>query len=151
MNNLTLDFFETYPIANDISLTAVEETLRNAKSWESRYREIMLLGKQLPKLSDELKTSDYLVKGCESNVWLHYVYDSESEKYHFAADSDAKIVKGLVLIVLVLFNKKTESEIADLNYTAFFNEIDLLKHLSASRSNGITAIIQQIKAIAVSK
>jgi len=143
MTALTAEFFDHYPIGTQITLADIELKLTAARSWEARYREIMLLGKQLPTLEPALKHDEYLVKGCESKVWLHMVKDN-NDCYHFAADSDAKIVKGLVLIVLSLFNNKSAQQIAATDYNAFFSSIDLLKHLSPSRSNGIKAIIQQI-------
>jgi cysteine desulfuration protein SufE len=127
--------------ADDISALFAE-----AKGWEGKYRQIMLLGKQLPPLPDEYKQDEFLVKGCESNVWFHYECD-EQGNYHFAADSDARIVKGLVIIILAAFNQSTARQLADFDIEAYFSQLDLLKHLSPSRSNGIQAIVEQIKLI----
>ena len=85
----------------------VVDSLTKETSWESRYRAIMLLGKKLPLLDDKLKLDSSLVQGCESKVWLNYIW--QEEHLHLAASSDAKIVKGLVTIVLAVFNKKTKA------------------------------------------
>ncbi|WP_199608754.1 SufE family protein [Flocculibacter collagenilyticus] len=120
----------------------VLERLNQATSWESRYREIMLLGKLLPRLPEEFKREDAKVKGCESNVWLYHQHNNGT--HTFIVDSDAKIVRGLIYIILALFNGKTSTEIGNTDHTAFFENTGLLKHLSPSRGNGIKAIITEI-------
>lgn len=117
-----------------------------AKGWEGKYRQIMLLGKQLPALPEADKDKQYLVEGCESQVWLHHKQDDDG-RYLFAADADARIVKGLLVIVIAAFNGKSAIEIAQFDVEQYFARLDLLKHLSPSRSNGIHAIVQQIKEL----
>jgi cysteine desulfuration protein SufE len=108
----------------------------------------MLLGKQLPALADEYKLDDHLIKGCESQVWLHFRMENQkSSTYQLAADSDARIVKGLVIVILADFNHKTAQQISEFDIEGYFTELDLLKHLSPSRSNGIHAIVEAIQAI----
>lgn len=136
--------YTNFAEAIDFDAQHVIEIFTFAKGWESKYRQIMLLGKKLPTMSDEDKTDEVLVKGCESQVWLH-CDQNEQKQFYFAADSDARIVKGLVVIVLAAFNGLKPSEIAEFNIEDYFAKLDLLKHLSPSRSNGIHAIIAQIK------
>jgi sulfur transfer protein SufE len=116
------------------------------KGWEAKYRQIMLLGKQLPALSDEYKQDEHLVKGCESKVWLHYAIDSNTQQLTIVADSDARIVKGLVIIIVAAFNRLTVQQIGHFDVVDYFSQLDLLKHLSPSRSNGIHAIVKTIQA-----
>ena len=123
----------------------VAERLVNEKNWESRYRNIMLLGKQLAVMPVELKTNDALVQGCESHVWFHHSF--HNNRLQLAVSSDAKIVKGLISIVLAIFNNKTQSEIASINIEHLLDKLNLLEHLSPSRTNGIFAIIEKIKSL----
>jgi cysteine desulfuration protein SufE len=116
------------------------------RGWEAKYRQLMLLGKQLPVQDQALRQNQYLVKGCESQVWLYH--QQIEGQLRFYADSDARIVKGLLMVVLVLFNGLNQAQIQDCDVQGYFAQLDLLKHLSPSRSNGINAIIEQIRQIA---
>ena len=119
--------------------------LSSEKNWESRYRQIMLLGKNVPAFSEQLKVDSALVQGCESKVWLHYLW--RENKLLLAASSDAKIVKGLITIVLAGFNQKEKSEIHCFDVVAYFEKLNLTNHLSPSRTNGLFAIVTQIKSL----
>lgn len=138
--------FDAYAQAINLDEQKITEIFTFAKGWEGKYRQIMQLGKQLPALPDENKQDEYLVKGCESQVWLHHAKDAKG-CFHFAADSDARIVKGLVVIVLSAFDGKTAEQIAQFDIQNYFATLDLLKHLSPSRSNGIHAIVEEIKKL----
>jgi sulfur transfer protein SufE len=138
--------FQRYRQQLDYDRTTIIDLFATHKGWESKYRQIMLLGKQLPPLTEEYKQDEYLVKGCESKVWLHYGIDSHNQQLAFAADSDARIVKGLVVIVLAAFNGLTVQQVTDFDIDDYFARLDLLKHLSPSRSNGIYAIVTTIQA-----
>jgi cysteine desulfurase/selenocysteine lyase len=118
----------------------------NTKSWDSRHREIMLLGKTLPRLDKSLRSDTTLISGCESLAWLKLEY-SEQGLYMFTADSDAKIIRGLLVIVLAAYNKKTAIQIHEFNINAYFNHLGLMQHLSPSRGNGLLAIVDKIKLL----
>ena len=142
------DIYTTFEQTVTYNEDDVKALFANAKGWEGKYRQIMLLGKQLPALADEYKQDTHLVKGCESQVWLYFrMKDGKNSGYQFAADSDARIVKGLVIVILSAFNHKTAQEISDFDIEGYFAELDLLKHLSPSRSNGIHAIVEAIREI----
>ncbi|WP_394205194.1 SufE family protein [Shewanella waksmanii] len=118
----------------------------DADGWQARYREIMLLGKQLPKLDEQLKQASAQVKGCESTAWL---YHREIEGLHyFIADSDARIVKGLIALLFVACQAKTSEQIADFDVSDYFETLGLTGQLSPSRTNGLLAVAQAIKAAA---
>jgi len=112
--------------------------------WEDRYMHVIDLGKSLPAMPLEAKTDQNKVKGCASQVWL--VSSRDGELWHFAGDSDAHIVKGLVAIVLEIFSGRTAEEIATLQATAILSKLGLSEHLSAQRSNGLASMVQRIKA-----
>lgn len=117
-----------------------------ASSWQEKYREIMLLGKKLPALPSELKVDSALVNGCESNVWLYMDFNNEENKLLIIADSDTRIVKGLVSIILYLYLDLTPIEIISIDANKEFEDMSLLKHLSPSRGNGIKAILNAIQS-----
>ena len=107
-----------------------------------RYELIIDMGKQLEPLNEQYKTDDFLVKGCQSKVWL-YSYEEDGRVY-FAADSNTVITKGIIaLLIRVLSGQKAEDILS--NDLSFLNEIDLRSHLSSQRSNGLTAMIQRMK------
>jgi len=116
------------------------------KSWEEKFRQLMLLGKQLPPLPTEFQLDDHLVSGCESKVWLVSAWHNET--LHLAASSDAKIVKGLVSIVLAAFNNKTAVDINQFDLDMYLKQLNLLNQLSPSRANGMHAIVAKIQNIA---
>jgi cysteine desulfuration protein SufE len=114
--------------------------------WESKYEYIIDLGKQLPKLDDQFKTDDNIIKGCQSLVWLHAYKDGDLLK--FEADSDAIIVKGLVnMLVKVLSGHKPE-EIASADIY-FMDKVGLHQHLAQTRSNGLASMLKQMRAYGV--
>ena len=126
----------------------IQKTLQPLKSWQDKYRQIMLLGKKLPGLPDQLKTVDVIIRGCESTVWLHHYYDDETMQLYFAADSDARIIRGLIALVLVALSGKKAEDIEQTDLDSWFRELDLYNHLSPSRGNGLKAIIEEIRSTA---
>jgi cysteine desulfuration protein SufE len=115
--------------------------------WMQKYEYIIELGKELPLLDNALKNDDLLIKGCQSKVWLDAKDDSNG-CLHFTADSDAIITKGLVALVVRVFDGEQPQDIlqADLH---FVKDIGLHEHLSPTRSNGLAGMIQQIKNYAL--
>lgn len=114
--------------------------------WEDRYRFLLDLGKELPVLPESMRTDDAIVRGCQSQVWLHS-REQDGELW-FEIDSDAHIVRGLIAIVLAAFNGRSANAIVDTDIEAIFAELDLLSHLSATRGNGLRSMVERVKAIA---
>lgn len=114
--------------------------------WMDKYALIIEQGNSLEKLDDVYKTPQNIIEGCQSRVWLQTDY--KDGKLHFRAESDAVIVKGLLAMVLKVFSGRTPDEIikADLR---FMEEIGLTEHLSPTRSNGLLAVIKQIRFYAI--
>lgn len=117
------------------------------KGWDRRHREIMLLGKSLPRMDKALRGEETLISGCESQAWLSVDKNSQGLNV-FAADSDAKIIRGLLVIVLAAFNNKTAQQIHNVNINDYFDQLGLMQHLSPSRGNGLLAIVEKIKLLA---
>ncbi len=114
--------------------------------WMDKYAMIIEYGNQLQPLDEKYKTPDNIIKGCQSRVWL--VARKEKGKLYFEADSDALIVKGLLALVLKVFNGLTPDEIIDTDLR-FLKEIGLTEHLSPTRANGLLAVIKQIRFYAM--
>ncbi len=130
----------------EITPEDIVEALSFFVSWEDRYKYIIDLGKELPALPPENRTEENLVRGCQSQVWL--THREEGGKLYFEADSDAFIVRGLLGVVLAAYNARTPQQILAFDITAYFDSLNLLKHLSATRGNGLQAMVQRIKALA---
>ena len=133
----------------DITTDDIVEALSFFDRWEDRYKYIIDLGKELPALAPEHRSEVNLVRGCQSQVWL--TYREEGGRLYFEADSDAFIVRGLLGVVLAAYNGRSPQEIQAFDITAYFDSLNLLKHLSATRGNGLQAMVQRIKALAATQ
>jgi cysteine desulfuration protein SufE len=127
----------------DVTVDDIIDSLGFFDNWEERYKYIIDLGKELPVMDASLRTDEYLVRGCQSQVWL--VDEWRAGKLFFQADSDAFIVKGLLGVVLAAFNGKTPGEILAFDIDAYFTQLDLLQHLSSTRGNGLKAMVKRIQ------
>ncbi|MDX7924273.1 SufE family protein [Aeromonas media] len=127
---------------------SIRQQFAAAPGWENQYRLIIQLGKQLPALPGEWQQQEYRLKGCESQAWLKGE-KSEDGCWHFACDSDARIVRGLIVIVLAALNHQSAEVIQAFDMKAYFTELGLEKHLSPSRGNGLRAIVLAIRELAV--
>ncbi len=136
----------TGPFGVSISAPDIVETLAFFDSWEDRYKYIIDLGKELPGIDPAKQTDAYLIRGCQSQVWLDSrVVDG---RLWFEVDSDAFIVKGLLAVVLAAYNGKTPNEILAFDIDHYFTELDLMRHLSQTRGNGLRAMVKRIRDIA---
>jgi cysteine desulfuration protein SufE len=116
------------------------------ENWEEKYEYIIELGKKLPELDEKYKKEENIIKGCQSTVWL--VADYHDGKVFYKADSDAIIVKGLVSMLISVLSEHTPDEILD-SKLDFIREIGMMSHLAQTRSNGLVAMIKQIKNYAL--
>ncbi|ANI88915.1 Fe-S metabolism protein SufE [Arachidicoccus ginsenosidimutans] len=114
--------------------------------WMDKYEMIIQMSKDLPLIDEQYKTPENLIKGCQSQVWLHVDY--KDGLLHFTADSDALITKGLVALVVRVLSNHTPKEIIDANLH-FIDDIGLRSHLSPTRSNGLLSMVKQIKNYAI--
>ena len=122
------------------------ETFALFDDWEEKYEYIIDLGKKLPGLDEKYKTEDNIIKGCQSVVWLHA--DLRDGKVIFEADSQAIIVKGLVSMLLQVLSGHTPDEILEADLY-FIEKTGLSSHLAQTRSNGLAAMVKQMKAYAL--
>jgi cysteine desulfuration protein SufE len=125
---------------------AIVEAFALLDTWEEKYEYIIDLGKQLPPLEEQYKVADNIIKGCQSTVWL--VASFSDGKVYFKADSDAVIVKGLVSLLIQVLSGLSPDEILQAQL-GFLQEIGMMSHLAQTRSNGLRAMIQQMKHYAL--
>ena len=114
--------------------------------WLDRYQLLIDLGGEQEPLPDEYKTDNNLIEGCQSRVWLQA--DLVDGKVQFQAESDALIVKGIVVLLVRVFNNQTPQDILDADLY-FIEQIGLREHLSPTRSNGLLAMLKQMKMYAL--
>lgn len=114
--------------------------------WMDRYAYIVDLGNALPPIAEEFKTPQNLIEGCQSRVWLNA--NLIDGKIYFTADSDAIIVKGIISMLIDVLNGHTPAEILDADLW-FIDKIGLAEHLSPTRSNGLAAMVKQMKMYAL--
>jgi cysteine desulfuration protein SufE len=116
------------------------------EDWMDKYNYIIELGKELPLIDPKYKTQQYLIAGCQSQVWLHASY--ENGMITFTADSDAIITKGIVNLLIRVLSGRTPKEIIDAPLE-YLDQIGIKNHLSPTRSNGLASMIKQMKMYAI--
>ena len=131
------------PFGDSITSEDIIDTLGFFDSWEDRYRYIIDLGRELPPLPEALHTDERLVRGCQSQVWMEIT--EQDGRLQLAVDSDAFIVKGLLGVVLAAYNNRTPEEILAFDIDGYFEELELLRHLSPTRGNGLRAMVARIR------
>jgi cysteine desulfuration protein SufE len=124
------------------------ETFNASLSWEQRARLLMQWGERLPTMTDEEKIDDHLVDGCESKVWL--LGDVIDGHWQFRAASDARLIRGLVALLLTRVNGLSAQELQQVDLTDWFKQLGLSRQLSPSRSNGLNAVLQKMRGLAES-
>ena len=130
---------------NEIQDEIIEE-FSGFDDWMDKYQLLIDLGNEQEPLDDKYKTEQNLIDGCQSRVWLQA--DLVEGKIHFSAESDALIVKGIVALLIRVLSDHTPQEILDADLY-FIEEIGLKEHLSPTRSNGLLAMVKQIKMYAL--
>ncbi|WP_137983428.1 SufE family protein [Pseudomonas viridiflava] len=128
-----------------LAQTALDSFSR-PQGWEQRARLLMQWGDQLASLSDEERTDDNLVHGCESKVWL--TGEVSDDAWLFRAGSDARLIRGLVALLLARVNGLSERELAAVDLPDWFHQLGLARQLSPSRSNGLNAVLQKMRQLA---
>lgn len=122
--------------------TQVVSEFEKLKTWEDKYKKLIEWGKALPDLQESLRTEESKVKGCQSQVWFHARLNSDGTVL-FQGDSDAILVKGLVAVLLKIYNGSTPAEILSFK-PEFLVQMGFANNLSPSRTNGLYSMIKQI-------
>ena len=122
------------------------EEFSEVDDWMDRYAMIIDLGNSLPAIDSRFKTPEHRIEGCQSRVWLNA--EEQDGKVYFTADSDAIIVKGIIALLIKVLNGHTPREIIDANLY-FIDRIGLSENLSPTRSNGLLAMVKQMRLYAI--
>ena len=140
--------FTQNDFGGSINTDEILDTFEFLDDWEERYAYIIDLGKKLPEFPESEKIEENYVHGCQSQVWLIHYLDEASGKLYLLIDSDALIVRGLAAIVLAAMNAKTPSELLAVNVEEIFEKMDLIRHVSATRGNGLRSMVKKVQVIA---
>lgn len=124
----------------------MEALLLGHSDWMDRYEEIIKLGNSLAAYPEEHRDDKYKVKGCQSQVWLHP--EVKDGILHFDADSDSAMTRGLIALLVIVFSDRPATEIKDASLE-FLERLGLKEHLSPTRSNGLSAMVKQMKLYAL--
>ncbi|MGJ8623933.1 MAG: SufE family protein [Yoonia sp.] len=122
------------------------ETFEFLDDWEDRYRHVIDMGKAMPPLEDALRVPATKVDGCASQVWL--VPQVKDDVFTFRGESDAMIVRGLIAVLLALYNNQPVDQVTRIDASAELARLGLNDHLSAQRSNGLRAMVERIRQTA---
>ncbi|MBI6852283.1 SufE family protein [Pseudomonas cichorii] len=122
------------------------DTFSQLQGWEQRARLLMQWGDRLPELDEQEKSEEHRVHGCESKVWL--LGTVKDGRWQFRAASDARLIRGLVALLLERVNGLSEQELLEVDLPDWFNQLGLSRQLSPSRSNGLNAVLQRMCQLA---
>ncbi|WP_417567627.1 SufE family protein [Marinobacter sp.] len=143
--------FLNNPLGKDTTLEDVLDGFELLEDWEERYAYIIDLGKQLPTFPDDARIEENYVHGCQSQVWLIHHYHEASGRLYLLIDSDAMIVRGLAAIILVALNGKAPRDLLATDIDELFEKLDLFRHISPTRGNGLRAMVGKIRDIAAAE
>lgn len=138
-----MNLIAPHPFGSEITRDALLQQFSAFHQWEDRYRQLILLGKKLPALADELKERDIELSGCENRVWLGHQRLADG-RLHFYGDSEGRIVRGLLAVLLVAVEGQTPQQLAAEDPLALFDQLGLKAQLSASRSAGLQALAEAV-------
>ncbi|QZQ51028.1 cysteine desulfurase sulfur acceptor subunit CsdE [Erwinia persicina] len=136
---MTLSPVAPHPFGITITPDALRAQFSHFRQWEDRYRQLILLGKQLPPLPEAMKSAAIELSGCENRVWLGHQL-MEDGRLHFFGDSEGRIVRGLLAVLLTAVEGKTAARLRQEDPLALFAALGLMEQLSASRSAGLQAM-----------
>ena len=134
---------ELQSLQADSDVETLTQSIYHAHGWQQRYSNIIKLSRLIDN-KPELQHQDLAIKGCESKLWL--ARHQQGIHHIFAFDADSRIIKGIAALVLLQLNNSSTETINEFNSDAFFESLDLKKHLSPSRSNGLYAFIKSLQS-----
>lgn len=124
-------------------IEVISDNLSMLDDWEDKYQYLIELGEKLPPLEDKYKTDEWKVSGCQSQVWL--VPENHDGKLSFRGDSDAIMVKGIIAVIMAIYQNKSAQEIKKIAVEKIFAKLGLQEHLSLSRRNGMMSMVDKIR------
>jgi cysteine desulfuration protein SufE len=142
------DLFLNNPLGVEVQIDEVLDAFSFLDDWEERYAYVIDLGRKLPAFPESEKTAENLVHGCQSQVWLIHHIDTDTGKIFLLIESDAMIVRGLAALILCMLNAKTPEQLLQVDIDGIFAKLDLFRHISPTRGNGLRSMLQKITLIA---
>lgn len=136
------DWLEQNPFGHSISAESIKSQLASNAGWEPLFRSLVHYSKQLPNFSDSMREEASEIKGCENQVWL--LHQRKGEKHFFALDSNARITKGILAVILAFFQGKEKDQVSQEELQRYLRDTGLTPFLSPSRNNGVNAIVDAI-------
>ena len=124
-------------------IEVISDNLAMLDDWEDKYQYLIELGEKLPSLEDKYKTDEWKVSGCQSQVWL--VPEYHDEKLSFRGDSDAIMVKGIIAVIMAIYQNKSAQDIKKIAVEKIFAKLGLQEYLSLSRRNGMMSMVDKIR------
>lgn len=140
--------FTQTELGTSVTTEDVIDAFEFLDDWEERYAYIIDLGRKLPAFPESEKIERNYVHGCQSQVWLIHYLDPNTDKLYLLIDSDAMIVKGLAAIIMVALNARKPQDLLDVDIDGLFQKLDLFRHISPTRGNGLRAMVAKIRDIA---
>lgn len=144
---MTSTLLAGHPFGATITADTLRKTFCPLTQWEDKYRALIQLGKQLPVLPDALRQQATEIAGCENRVWLGHRTAADG-KLHFFGDSEGRIVRGLLAVLLTAIEGKSVAALTQNDPLALFDELGLRAQLSASRSQGLIALAAAVQQAA---
>lgn len=138
----------THPFGREITVVTLIDTFSQLRYREDRYRQLIILEKQLPPLPKALRKTEMALSGCENRVWLYHNFLPDDGALYFYVDSDGRIVRGLLTILLTAVTGKTPQQLAVLEPLALFDRLSLRHQLNSAHVSGLTAFSERVKEIA---
>jgi cysteine desulfuration protein SufE len=127
----------------------LSQELAELEDWDERYQYLVDLGRQLPRIDPALQSQENRVQGCMSTVWMSARFSSDPQRrMELIADSDSLIVKGLIVLLMSLYDQRPAAEVLDVDAEAAFRQLGLEQHLSPNRRNGLYAMVKRIRQLA---
>ncbi|MDX5300309.1 MAG: SufE family protein [Gammaproteobacteria bacterium] len=146
--HLARETFLENPLGTAVGIADVLDDFEFLSDWEDRYAYIIDLGRKLPSYPEEARDEAHKVHGCQSQVWLVHYFDPASGQLYLLLDSDAMIVRGLAALVLIALNARTPQELLSVDIDDLFQKLDLFRHMSPTRGNGLRAMVGRIQELA---
>jgi cysteine desulfuration protein SufE len=144
---MTSPAFAGHPFGATVTQDSLRQIFGPLNQWEDKYRQLILLGKQLPALPEALKIEAEEIAGCENRVWLGHTRLPEGT-LHFYGESEGRIVRGLLAVLLTAIEGKTADQLLAADPLEFFDELGLRTQLSASRNQGLNALRDAVLNVA---
>ena len=139
------DPFSKSTLGINFTIKDALDSFSKSKNWVDRYRQLFTLADKNVPIDEQWRKDEYLIEGCESPVWLIHHFDTEQQRHFILADSDSKIIKGLLVLIICACNGQSSESILAFKLEPMLVNLDFGKYLTPSRSSGLLSVIHKIK------